>query len=63
MENVAGMSVTMPVQAQIRMKEMGWTDAVDGNTPKFSNKFYMEGYNNGLRDMSDGNKDAIYGGL
>jgi len=36
-----------------RMYQMGWDDAVNGNSPKFSTKNYMDGYRQGKDDTGD----------
>jgi len=33
------------------MKEMGWLDAVDGKPKRFANPYYLEGYEQGLKDL------------
>lgn len=47
-----GLAVTMPAANQNKMRQMGWEDAVEGRKePRFSNMFYMEGWNNGKKDL------------
>lgn len=55
-------NVTMSADAQKKMREMGWADAVDGKNPRFSNSCYMEGHNQGKQDMG-GIEEGIITGL
>jgi hypothetical protein len=38
-----------------KMFQMGWEDAVNGNSPRFSTKNYMAGYSEGKKDIGEEN--------
>ena len=45
-------NVTMSAEAKKRMEEMGFSDAIDEiEKPRFSNNFYMKGWNNAKTEL------------
>jgi hypothetical protein len=44
------MEVTMPVNKQKEMEEMGWADSIDNIPARFQNSYYIKGYKQGETD-------------
>ena len=45
------MSQTKVKGIESKMFDMGWEDAVEGRSPRFSTKNYIEGYKQGKKDI------------
>lgn len=44
-------ALTLTASGKKKMREKGWFDAVDGKEPHNNLPTYVEGYNEGLRDL------------
>ena len=44
-------AIWMSPAAKQKMYDMGWTDAVDGKDANYNNSHYMQGYEQGKKDL------------